>query len=286
MAIELVARTVLGLGQPPLMMEDPDTEYRLLPSKTYRRFGYRYHVNAYSMRSEDFPAKKADPDELRVMILGDSVINGGAQVPQAELATEILRRDLSRDLGRVVTVGNVAAGSWGPPNLLAYVRKFGLFQADVVVIVLSSHDVDDIPTGQKVVGIEPEFPGQTPWLATEELIGRYILRAIRRKGGASPCAEKPDPAASAQALEALALLIRESRNSGAQVLIAQHLERGEAPGREREGHEAIARVATAEHVPVIQLGPAFARAISEGRNPYRDEIHPTQAGQALLASAL
>src|SRR5437667_9094846 len=72
---ELFARFYLGLGDPPLSMFDAEMEYRFKPSMSYRRFGNRIHYNAWSMRSEDFPPHKSSPDELRVMILGDSVIN-------------------------------------------------------------------------------------------------------------------------------------------------------------------------------------------------------------------
>src|SRR5947208_6169618 len=76
---ELFTRFYLGLGDPPLSIVDADMEYRFKPSMSYRRFGNRIHYNAYSMRSEDFPPHKSSADELRVMVIGDSVINGGAQ---------------------------------------------------------------------------------------------------------------------------------------------------------------------------------------------------------------
>ncbi len=283
---EIIAGKVFGLGDPPLMIEDQDTEYRLKPSMTYRRFGHTYHVNAYSMRSEDFPARKTDPREVRVMVLGDSVVNGGAQLAQEDLATGILRGQLAADLGRPVVVGNVAAGSWGPPNLLAYTRRFGFFDADVVVIVLSSHDADDVPDGRKVVGVDPEFPGQSPIFALQELVGRYGMRLLRRRGAASNAVKTSDSARVERSLAALSSLIAEARAAHAEVVLAQHLESSEAPGRERPGNRLIAEVARQAGVPIVALGPALARAAAEGRSPYRDEIHPTAAGQRIIAEQL
>ena len=39
--LEVYARVVLGLGDPPLWMADPEIEYLPQPAKRYRRFGNR-----------------------------------------------------------------------------------------------------------------------------------------------------------------------------------------------------------------------------------------------------
>lgn len=150
---EIFCRFCLGLGDPPLLQTDPQIEYLYQPSRTYHRFGNVIRYNAYSMRSDDFPLAKSHPDELRLLVLSDSVITGDAQIDQKDLATEILRRDLQALLNRPVIVGNVSAGSWGPGNLLAYVRKFGWFDADLAILVLSCHDHADHPTFQPWVGV-------------------------------------------------------------------------------------------------------------------------------------
>ena len=111
-AAELFARFYLGLGDPPLSMADPEIEYLFKPDQTCYPFHKRVHYNAWSMRSEDFPRHKSQPDELRVMVFGDSVVNGGSLTDHADLATTILQRRLSEDLGRPVVVGNISAGSW------------------------------------------------------------------------------------------------------------------------------------------------------------------------------
>src|SRR5947207_15760221 len=60
---ELFARYYLGLGDPPLMIADPQIEYLYKPSQTVHRFGHIIHYNAYSMRSDDFPAHQTDSNE-------------------------------------------------------------------------------------------------------------------------------------------------------------------------------------------------------------------------------
>src|SRR5437762_14351160 len=74
---ELGARFVLGLADQPLSQADPQIEYMFKADKECRSLGHRIKYNHYSMRSDDFPRHKSDPSELRVMVVGDSIVNGG-----------------------------------------------------------------------------------------------------------------------------------------------------------------------------------------------------------------
>ena len=48
---EWFARSVLGLGDPPLSIRHPRIEYLYVPNQDVQRFGKRFLVNDYSMRS-------------------------------------------------------------------------------------------------------------------------------------------------------------------------------------------------------------------------------------------
>ena len=48
---EWFARSVLGLGDPPLSITHPRIEYLYVPNQDVQRFGKRFLVNDYSMRS-------------------------------------------------------------------------------------------------------------------------------------------------------------------------------------------------------------------------------------------
>ena len=48
---EWFARSVLGLGDPPLSITHPRIEYLYAPNQDVQRFGKRFLVNDYSMRS-------------------------------------------------------------------------------------------------------------------------------------------------------------------------------------------------------------------------------------------
>jgi lysophospholipase L1-like esterase len=280
---ELFCRFRLGLGDPPLSVADPQIEYLFAPNQHRSRFGNHVDYNAWSMRSDDFPAQKSNPRELRVMVFGDSVINGGVLTDQRDVVTSILQRLLSSELGRQVVVGNISAGSWGPPNMLAYARRFGLFQADVVVLVLSSHDYADVPTFEPTVGVDPDFPDRRPWCATWEAVTRYLPRYFPRIAPTrSPTPRVPSQKDIDASLAALGELIDLAKQNGAKVLLAQHLELAELlPGRVQVGHEAIGRAARNMGITPFDL---------EGQGTpvhfYRDSIHPNQAGNELIATRL
>jgi hypothetical protein len=284
---ELFARFYLGLGDPPLSVADPEIEYMFAPSQEVRRLGNRIHYNAYSMRSDDFPRHKADPDELRVIVIGDSVINGGAQTDQSQLATSILQDRLSEALGRSVIVGNVSAVSWGPPNQLAYVRRFGLFDADLLVVVASSHDYADMPSFEPAVGVQLGFPDRKPALAMQEVIVRYLWPRIMTITAASvPSHVPPEPEHIERCLNDLREMIVLAQTAGAEVMVAQYWDLREMTEPLHEGHGMIRDVAEDTSAEVVQLGPAFLSALQEGRQPFRDVIHPSPSGQAVIADVL
>lgn len=283
---EVFFRFFIGLGSPPLSIADPQIEYLFAPNQTVHRFGHLVHYNTWSMRSDDFPAHKTRTDELRVMVLGDSVVNGGAQTDQSQLATAILQRNLSIRLGRTVVVGNISAGSWGPPNLLAYLRRFGLFDADVVAVVLSSHDYADAPTFEPVVGVHPDFPAHRPWCAAWEALTRYATRSlpgfVRGSNLAEPQSAPPKQRDIDWSISALLDIIRLAEDAGAKVVLAQHLELGElSAGRPAVGHAVIADAVRKVGIEPFDLEPAGTTA-----QLYRDNIHPNVNGQARMAARL
>ncbi len=280
---EVFARVALGLGNPPLWLEDPEIEYLPRPSRSYVRFGKRISYNAYSMRSREFPRVKSDPAELRVLVVGDSIVHGGAQTDQQALATALLEKRLAEALGRPVVVGNISAGSWGPPNCLDYLKRFGLLEADVLVIVLNSADYSDAPTFDP---LDDRRPQRRPLLAVQEIYGTYLPRYIRGRRKA-PADELPvSPAAVEKCLSAVRELVRMATTSGASVLLAQHLKQSEIETEPEVGYHEIARVARELGIDPIELGPGFARSLQEGSSPYRDGNHPNERGQQIIAELL
>lgn len=171
--LEVSLRLVFGLGTPVLSQADPDTGYRFQPNQNIFRFGKRIKYNQYSQRSELITPEKPQ-GVVRILMMGDSVLNGGNPTDQTQIISELLKTRLSSS-GKSVEVLNASAGSWGIGNQLGYLRKFGIFQSNTVIVQIGSHDLTQPTSTSAPVGHNPSFPDQLPILATQELITRYIL---------------------------------------------------------------------------------------------------------------
>lgn len=163
---EIFARLVMGLGTPPLTVADPAIEYMFAPNQDVSRFGNRQLYNEYGMRS---PSLREVAQPRRILVFGDSVINGGNLTDHADLATTLATDDRT-------FFGNVSAGSWGPANMGAWIDRFGYLGADTMIVVLSSHDLNDLPTFEP---LNPNtHPTERPALAIIEGVQRYLPRYL------------------------------------------------------------------------------------------------------------
>lgn len=292
---ELFARLYLGLGDPPLSITDEAIEYRFKPG-IYHRFGNTITINLFSMRSGPITPEKTDPRELRVLMVGDSVINGGSLTDDRELATAILQDRLSSTLQRPVYVANISASSWGPPNQAAYLRKFGWFDADLLVLVLSSHDAIDTPSFEPTVGVHPSYPDHKPLFALTELITRYSPLSRFFHPVPIESFELQYSSPSNEILEvrkqkcqqALREMFQEAKKKGIHCLIVIHATREELNGKIRSERSAILEVVEENAVPVLDDGQAMKASWQSGKDPFRenDEIHPNAVGQQVLVSIL
>ncbi len=286
---ELVARFVLGLGSPPLTQAHPQIEYLFQPNQDVQRFGNRVLIHNYGMRSENFPIAKPS-GEFRVMVFGDSVLNGGNLTDHAKLATTLLASRLATAKGVPVVVGNISAGSWGPGNWLAYAREYGFFDADIVMLLISSHDVGDNPT---FAPLNPNtHPQVRPLSALVEGVTRYLPKYLPEwiKADTGDPTVAPAVAADdqviAQGTEDLRAFFSLARSQVPRVLVSQFPDRGElrASGPQ-PGYDLIRSIALQSGAEVFSLFPAMKAALDRGLNPYRDNIHVNAQGQAILADA-
>ncbi len=290
---ELFARFGLGLGSPPLSQAHSQIEYLFQPNQDVQRFGNRVLINAYGMRSQAFPVKKPE-GEFRVMVFGDSVLNGGNLTDHDTLATTLLAERLAAAKGMPVVVGNISAGSWGPGNWLAYSREFGFFDADVVLVLISSHDIGDNPT---FAPLDPNtHPQETPMSALVEGMERYLPRylpswtaALTQVAAGDPTAPPAgtnDNQAIAQGSADLRAFLDFARAQVPRVLVAQFPDRSELePGGLQPGYELIKSIGQESEAEVVSVFPDIKAALDRGENPYRDNIHVNDVGQAVLANA-
>jgi hypothetical protein len=246
------------------------------------------------MRSDDFPPRKSSPNEFRVLVVGDSIIYGGVRIDQSDIDTEILKRDLQQQLGRPVVVGNASAKSWGPPNELAYLQRFGTLDADVVVLELSSHDYADAPTFVPVVGISVEYPDKKPSLAAFDLFETYLLPRYLHIGVTPKGIDKTMINMSQS--EADITMCRDAereffsyvRARGAKIVLVQHLSQPELKGEYQIGYFANQAVAKQENVPYVDDSAELGAQLRSGENPFfsGDDLHLNRSGQVILAHTL
>lgn len=176
--LELYLRVSWGFCSAVLIQEDPDTEYVAQPDQHRRRFKNNINYNSLSMRSEE-----VDNNALHVLGFGDSVINGGSLTDQDSLATTMLSDSLTKCLHQKVQFLNISAGSWGPDNCFAYLKKHGDFSSKHIFLFVSSHDAYDNMDFSKIVGKNPNFPDKQYSLALIELLHRYIWPKVKSKLG-------------------------------------------------------------------------------------------------------
>jgi hypothetical protein len=290
---ELFSRFCLGLGDPPLVRADPEMAYVFVGPRTYHRFGNTIVYNRFGMRSRDFDARRKNPDEIRILFCGNSVINGGALTDQADVATTRIERRLETEFHRPAVVMNVSAGGWGPPNYLAYVQRYGLFEANVLVIVVISGDAANTPSFAPMAGVNPDFPDRTPTFALSEAIWRYLPRylsawtgGVPQRADGAPSGDEPSQGQIDHSMAAFESLVKLAQERNIPVIVAQHPENRELGVAETEGHRLLRNACEALSVVRVDMSEGFEKAIKEGKNPYRDNIHPNTYGQQVISEIL
>jgi lysophospholipase L1-like esterase len=169
--VEVALRSLFGFGNPLLYIADPQIGYLLAPNQQTRRFGNTISINQYSMRSG---AIAADRPTLRVLLLGDSIANGGWWTDQNNTISALLQQQMNT---RSAEVLNASANSWGPRNELAYLRRFGSFESQVVVLLLNTDDLFAVAPTSIPVGRDRNYPAQKPASAISEAFSRYATKA-------------------------------------------------------------------------------------------------------------
>jgi hypothetical protein len=258
---ELALRS-LGLRDHPLFVADTRYEYLMAPDQDVRYGGIRYITNALGLRNGPIGPK----NRRRVLVLGDSVINGGQQTTQDSLATVIAQQASG------VELVNVSAASWGPDNAMAFLRVHGTFQADGVIAVFSSHDAYDRMTFEPIVGLHPSYPDHRPMLALSAQLDRLLFRAGL---GYRPTRQRSGFVQGWRALRDTCLAM------GIPFTVLLHPELDELAHRtyDERGSRVLDSL-RAWHVPTVNMLDHLDSTV------YTDRIHVNDSGQRALAHVL
>jgi lysophospholipase L1-like esterase len=253
---EVGLRFALGLGNPVLIASDPACDYILKPDQNLFRFFVHTHINHYGMRSEEVPPSRT-PGTLRLLFVGDSITYGTSHVDQQQIFTEVLHRDLPAMLHRPVEVLNASASAWAIDNELSYVRSRGIFQSDLVLLVLNDGDVTQPRATMEEVG--DDFPRQRPTMAISELYTRLlkprIFHILSRKDAGDAVAANADITIQKNLadLDAFNKLVTEE---GARMVIVYTPFRRDIPGLSARPQAVLHDWTSSRHIPMVDVTSA------------------------------
>lgn len=285
--LEIGLRLVMGLGNPALYIADPEIGYLLAPNQKLRRSGNLIEVNQYSMRSQDItPAKAANTQ--RILFLGDSVVYGTWRTDQTQTLSALVAKQLKKNTGNnSIEVLNASANSWAPRNELAYLKRFGLFDADTLVLLINTDDLLATKPSSLVVGKSPNYPDKAPFLALIELYQFYFTSPKP-----IPELEKLKQTESDRIGANLAAIaeikeIAEKSNTKFILAITPLLREfnGESQDDEVEARQRLQELTSRENIEYID----FLKVWADFPQPeflYRDHIHPSPQGNYKITETI
>jgi len=285
--VEIGLRIGFGFGSPVLYLGDAEIGYLLAPNQNTRRYGNRIEINQYSMRNAAITPLPS-PNTRRVLLLGDSLVNGGWWTDQSQTLSALISQQLQARLGYRENweILNVAANSWGPPNQLAYLQRFGTFGSEVIVLLINTDDLFTHPPNSGVVGRDRNYPDVKPALALVEVFNRFL------KGSEPiPPAKQPQPSdpvgynlEKIQQIQAIA-----AQNQADFILAMTPLLRevSEPGSRDYEikARQRLTELTQAKNWVYIDFLPLFQET-SQPKTLYRDHIHLSPSGNQLVSEMI
>lgn len=291
-ATEATLRLAFGLGNPVLSQADIETGYRFQPNQKIYRFGKNIEYNQYSQRSEPITPEKLQ-GKVRILMTGDSVLNGGNPTDQSNIITELFENKLLSS-AYAAEILNASAGSWGIGNQQGYLRKFGTFNSNAVILQIGTHDLLQPTSTSERVGKSPNYPNQPPLLALQEAVSRYALPKVTSifKLKSSP-AEIPELKQTneqfQQNMESLKAIIHQIHNQNIPVFVLFTPNRKDllpTPQTPKYKTQFI-QLLNSLQVPVIDTHAAWAKLPTATVKTYfRDSVHLSIVGNQAAANLL
>lgn len=288
--IEIGLRSLFGFGNPLIYIGDEQIGYLLAPNQRTRRFGNRIEINEYSMRGS--PIKKIPaPSGLRVLLLGDSIANGGWWTDQTNTISSLMMRSLAlstRSNYQEVEVLNASANSWGPRNELAYLEKFSNFNAQVVVLLINTDDLFATAPTSLPVGRDRNYRDSKPPLALVEVWQRYIakqkpileMKAVENEPG-------DRVGINLEAIGKIQAITRQSNSQFLLVMTPLLREIGEPVPRDYEikARQRLRDFTKTQQIKYIDFLPNF-NSNTNPQSMYHDHIHLNLQGNKFVSEVI
>ncbi|MEH1777981.1 MAG: SGNH/GDSL hydrolase family protein [Nostoc sp.] len=289
--VEIGLRSLFGFGNPLIYIGDEQIGYLLAPNQRTRRFGNRIEINEYSMRGSPIE-KISAPSGLRILLLGDSIANGGWWTDQTNTISSLMMRSLVLSTNNSnyheVEVLNASANSWGPRNELAYLEKFGNFNAQAVVLLINTDDLFATHPTSLPVGRDPNYPDRKPPLALAEVWQRYILKQ-KLISELQAVQNEPGDRVGIN-LEAIAKIQALTRQSNSQFLLVMTpllREIGEPGPRDYEikARQRLSDFTKAQQINYIDFLPNF-NSTTNPQGLFHDHIHLNLQGNKFVSEVI
>lgn len=266
-----IALRLVGLGDPPIAVRDEMLEYRLVPDANYKRWGNRIQINNHGFRAADHP-EEVPGDEVRLLLIGDSIVYGNHFLDQDETIAPLLSTILSSSECKVRVIP-MAVSSWGPVNQAAALELYGTFGASEVVLVLSAHDLVDTPTHN---GSLVPYRLSPPLGAIGDFVEAVIERLFPPVAPKTPLPFEERVQAS---LAALDTILEHTEFANADLLLVYNADVHERVSGISDLGLSFFHWADSQNIETLNLG--MVPGVT-----YRDTIHPDANGTAHIAQTL
>ena len=281
--LEVSLRLFLGLGKRPLYIADDEIGYLLAPNQNVRRLGKLTIINQYSMRTEAIETSPCN-DTKRLFFIGDSIVNGGWWTDQNETISALVKKQIDKKISQTVEVLNASANSWGPRNQLAYLKRFGIFDSQVILLVINTDDLFATKPTSLRVGNDINYPDQKPILAIGEILEKVFYRDPKIPGMDEIVGEKGDRVGfNLEAIEKMKAITTANKSQFMMVLTPLKREMNPEPrDYEKVARQRLQDWVDTNNVPFIDFLPIFAKQENLD-NLYRDHIHLSPLGNQLVS---
>jgi len=289
----------LGFGNPLIYIADEEVGYLLAPNQCATRLGNRIFINEYSMRS--LPTTIVPPaSTLRVLLLGDSVANGGWWTDQDETISALLMSQLELFLSQPgdenltqettyqkVEVLNASANSWGPRNQLAYLQRFGSFGVPALVLLINTDDLFAKQPTSVPVGRDRNYPVRKPPLAIAEVMNRLLPHQPPPEMATVNIESGDRVGLNLEAIRQIKLLAKAADTEFVLVMTPLLREIGEPGPRDYELKERgrLAEFTKKEQIIYLDLLPIF-NSTPQPTTLYRDHIHLSSQGNQKVSEVI
>lgn len=272
-----MAMRFYGFCNAPLYYNDPYTGYNLVANQSVKRFGNLFSTNEYSMRSAPL-----NDGEYRILLIGDSVLNGGVQTDQEKLASTMLEKKYKNEYGDV-RILNISCGGWGIDNAVGVFEKYGNFDGKMLILVLSSHDAVGTISSRPIAGASKSFPDKQYPLAWIELVDRYLIPGVKRvlKIQSNETVNETNTSHGNEHSEGWEYFYWLSQDMDVPLIIYLHAEKGEIEaGQYDEKGQWIISFAEERGISVVtDIDVAMER-------DYKDHLHLSEDGQHVIYDVL